>query len=211
MSEVIIFGYPQSTYVRTVRMSLEEKGIPYALEPVDLKAPEYRKRHPFAKMPAFQHGDVKMYETSAITRYVDKVFDGAPLQPTDIQARADMNRWISAINDYLYPAMVRRYVLEYVFPSGKDGAPDRDKINAAMEDVGYQLGVLDGDLDGRKYLAGDSLSLADLFLAPIAYYLSNMPESRQALETVNNVKAWHDAMAQRPSYSQTIPPPPPGA
>ncbi len=37
MNDVIVFGYPQSTYVRTVRMSLEEKGIPYALEPVDLK------------------------------------------------------------------------------------------------------------------------------------------------------------------------------
>ena len=79
MSEVIVFGYPQNTYVRTVRMSLEEKGIPYALEPIDLKAPEYRKRHPFAKMPAFQHGNVKLYETSAITRYIDEVFDGASL------------------------------------------------------------------------------------------------------------------------------------
>ena len=72
----IIFGAPYSVYVRVVRLVLEEKGVHYELIPVDIFAPggpppEHMTRHPFGKIPAFEHAGFRLYEAGAITRYVD--------------------------------------------------------------------------------------------------------------------------------------------
>ena len=119
-----------------------------------------------------------------------------------------MNQWISSVIDYIYPAMIRNYVLEYVFPSGSDGNPDRQKIDAAMEDVRRFLGIIDETLSGNQYLAGDELSLADFFLAPIIFYVSNMQEGKEAVGDAPSVQAWHQRIANRSSYQATFPPPP---
>ena len=72
MTTVTIFGFPQSTFVRTVRMTCEEKGVPYSLESVEWGAASHRTRHPFLRIPAFQHGNFALYESLAIARYVDR-------------------------------------------------------------------------------------------------------------------------------------------
>jgi glutathione S-transferase len=70
-SQPIVFGAPYSVYVRIVRLVLEEKGVPYQLVPVDIFAadepsPEYMARHPFGKIPAFEHAGFRLYEAGAI-------------------------------------------------------------------------------------------------------------------------------------------------
>ena len=82
----IVVGAPYSVYVRAVRLALEEKGVPYEIVPVDIFAaggppPEHRARHPFGKIPAFEHAGFRLYEAGAITRYVDEAFPGPRLQP----------------------------------------------------------------------------------------------------------------------------------
>ena len=207
MSEVTVFGAPQSTYVRTVRMTLEEKGVTYQLEPINPRDPGYREsRHPFGKMPAFQHDDVKLYETSAIAHYVNDVFPGNSLVPSNPVARSQMHQWNSSVIDYIYPSMVRNYVLEYIFPSGSDGSPDRNKIDKAMEENRRQLGLIDRTLQKYPHLAGDEISLADLFLVPIIFVLSHMPEGKEAVSAVPSVQAWQQKLADRASFRNTMPP-----
>ncbi|MCP4330437.1 MAG: hypothetical protein GY791_18595 [Alphaproteobacteria bacterium] len=83
MSDVVVYGFPQSTYVRTTRICLQEKGVAYTIESVDLSADDYPTLHPFRKVPAFRHDDFHLYETAAIARYVDMAFDGPALTPAD--------------------------------------------------------------------------------------------------------------------------------
>ena len=88
MATAIIHGPDYSTYVRTVRLTFEEKGARYELRPVHIlggKAQEasYLKLQPFGKVPAFEHDGLVLYETTAIIRYVDQVFPGKRLQPDD--------------------------------------------------------------------------------------------------------------------------------
>jgi glutathione S-transferase len=104
----IVFGAPYSVYVRAVRLALEEKGIPYELVPVDVFAaggppPDHMARHPFGKIPAFEHAGFRLYEAGAITRYVDDVFPGPPLQPNDPHGRAGINQIVSILDSYAYP------------------------------------------------------------------------------------------------------------
>src|SRR5918994_5343444 len=74
MADVTLYGIPISTYVRSVRMALAEKGVSYDLVEGWADHPEIAKRQPFGKIPAFRHGDFELYEAFAIARYVDEAF-----------------------------------------------------------------------------------------------------------------------------------------
>ena len=83
MPDIVVYGFALSTYVRSARLALEEKGVGYEMAPIEFGSKELLDLHPFGKIPAFAHGDVRLYETSAIVRYVDESFDGpAKLPPT---------------------------------------------------------------------------------------------------------------------------------
>ncbi len=205
MADIVVYGPPQSTYVRTARMALEEKGVAHDLEEVDFRAAEYRKLHPFGRVPAFRHGDFRLYETTAIMVYVDGTFDGPPLQPKDIRPRTRMWQWISIIGDYFVSDITRRYIMEYVFPSA-DGAVDRDKIEAALPHVRHHLGIADRALAANPYLAGDAPTLADLLLAPIVSYVTTFPEGGELMAANPKLNRWFEAMSRRPSFIATAPP-----
>ena len=84
MADPILYGPAFSTYARSVRLALEEKGVPYVLEEIDIfsganATPEYLARQPFGKVPALEHDGFRLYETGAILRYVDEAFDGPSL------------------------------------------------------------------------------------------------------------------------------------
>jgi glutathione S-transferase len=106
-----VFGAPYSVYVRSVRLTLEEKAIDYDLVPVDIFAAgdppaEHLARHPFGKIPAFEHDGFRLYEAEAITRYIDEAFAGVPLQPADVRRRARMTQVISILDSYAYRTLV---------------------------------------------------------------------------------------------------------
>ena len=115
MAVPIIYGPDYSTYARTVRLALEEKPAEYRLEPIHILGGEgqqasYLQRHPFGKVPAFEHDGFRMYETDAITRYIDQVFPGKRLQPSDARQAARMNQAISIINSYGYGSIIGKVV-----------------------------------------------------------------------------------------------------
>ena len=98
MSDIILWGFDGSTYVRTVKMVLAEKGVTQ-FKQVQLnvlkgepKTPEHLVRHPFGKVPVLDHDGMRILETTAITRYLNEVLPGKsliPLTPKD-RARMDM-------------------------------------------------------------------------------------------------------------------------
>ena len=205
MADITIYGAAMSTYVRTARMACEEKGVPYELQEVDHLSDEYRKNHPFAKMPAMQHGDFLLYETSAITRYVDEVFEGPPLQPADAKQRARMNQWISAINAYINPTMVGQLVMQRLVAPMRGGTSDEKVIEAAMPEVERQARLIDAALADTGWLAAPSLSLADLFLCPIFFYVAATPEGKKLFESCGNIVKFNGQVHGLASFKATIP------
>ena len=202
---ITVYGDPRSTYVRTLRMALAEKDIAYAYEPVAPHTEQILALNPFGRVPAFRDGDLTLYETTAIVRYIDECFDGPLLLAGNTRTRAMMEQYVSLINCHGYDAMIRRYVLQYVFPKGPDGAPDRAVIDKAVPEIKSQLAVLDRAYGPRNLLVGDTVTLADLLLAPIVFYLGMFPESKALLAVVPNVSRAHAAMAERESFKTTMP------
>ncbi len=202
---VTVYGDPRSSYVRTVRMALSEKGVAYSYEPVAPHSEKVVAICPFGRVPAFRDGDFTLYETTAIVRYIDDCFDGPALVAGSPWARARMEQYVSLINCHGYDAMIRRYVLQYVFPKGANGAPDRAVIEKAVPDIKAQLEVLDQAYGARNLLVGETVTLADLLLAPIIFYLQQFPEGKTLLADAPNVARAHAAMAERGSFKATAP------
>ncbi len=202
---VTLLGDARSTFTRTVRMALAEKGVAHKLEEVRPHTPRLLAANPFGRMPALLDGPIALYETSAIVRYVDECFDGPSLLPAGPTDRARCEQWVSLVNGHLYDTMARRYVLQYVFPKGESGQPDRKVVNQAVAEMPLQLQVLEQAYAHSDYLAGASVSMADLFVAPLVAYLPLFPEGKQLLGDCPNIRRAQAVMAERPSFVATAP------
>ena len=206
MAKPEIIGSTRSSYTRVVRMVCEEKGVDYDLTEVLLGAPEIRALHPFGKMPVLRHGDLVLCESKAIATYLDRAFDGPQLIPSDPRLAALTEQWISLINTALDPLLVRRYLLAYAAPKTADGKPDRETIGALLPDVRAQLALLDAAVAATGHLVGDRLSLADIYLLPILFYLKLLPDSAPMLAPSAALGRYYDTHSARPSFARTVPP-----
>lgn len=205
MATVTLFGSAPSPFVRTVRMALEEKGVDYELTRADLKDPEYRAFHPFAKMPALEHGEHRVFETLGICSYVDSAFEGPALLPDTALARAVALQWVSASNDYLFGTIIARFLLERFAPQFFERPSDEAIIAKALPEVEQQLSILNQALGGKLFFAGRQLSLADLFIAPIIAYVVQQPEGSASLANKPDLARWFQSMKNRPSFAATEP------
>lgn len=208
MAEVTVYGFPQSNFVRVACMTCLEKGVSYTLEKLAPHSPELLALNPHGMIPAFTHGDLTLHETSAITRYIDEAFDGPRLQPEDVRERAVMNKWISAANHYYDRAMIRDYVIQRVVVPSRGGTPDEDMIAAALPKIEKQLEIIDKTLAKTEFLAGSQLTLADLFMVPIIFYVGLPPEGAKLREKCKSVNRWLETMSARESFKKTAPPAP---
>lgn len=200
MSQIVFFGIPVSSYVRTARMVAFEKGLEHVLEPVPPGSEANLKAHPWGRVPAMRHGDLQLIETSAMARYLDETGPGPSLLPRTPAARAVMEQWISAINSYVYDSLVRNYALKYILPKFRGVAPDPAEIAAGVPAMERDVARLDAAYTGRDWIAGDTLSLADLFVAPIVHTTSMFPEGQAALQKAPALSRAYAALERRESF-----------
>ncbi len=210
MADPIIYGPGFSTFVRSVRLALEEKGAHYRLEEINIledahKTPEHRARHPFAKVPAFEHDGFELYETLAIMHYVDETFEGPSLQPSEPRERALMTQVLGIMNAYAYPACISACVIQRLVVPLMGGTPDEAVVAEAVPQATTSVEALEALIDGNEFFAGGKLSLADLHVVPIYDYFSQTPEGETALGGTPNLRRWWGAISQRESVQKTKP------
>jgi glutathione S-transferase len=208
MTKPIVYGAAYSVYVRAVRLALTEKSVPYDLVEVDVFRPggppaEHRSRHPFGKIPAFEHDGFLLYETGAITRYVDEAFPGPSLQPANVHARARMNQAISVQDNYVYRDLVWGIYVERAEAARRGRQPDEAMLACRAGTARTCLAALNAILGEGPWLAGGELSLADLHAAPMFDLFLRTPEGADLMPRHGLLAAWWRAMADRPSLAAT--------
>ena len=204
MGEPIVYGADYSVYVRIVRLVLAEKGIDYELVPVDVFAAGgvpawYFEHHPFGRIPAFEHDGFRLFETSAIARYVDEAFDGPVLQPKDPRARATMNQIIGMLDAYAYRSMVWDVAVERL----EKEAPDEALIAGGLSQASTALQALSSLKAPGPWLLGDQLTLADLHAASIIGYFVKVSDGQRLLAEFPEIQGWWARIAARPSFART--------
>lgn len=194
MSTMTLWGFDGSTYVRTVKMLLSEKGatdfeqVPLNVLAGEPKKAEHLARHPFGKVPVLDHNGLRILETSAIVRYLNDVLPGKSLIPASPEDRARMDMVIGLLDSYGYGALVAGVAAYYLFPDFVGGKND------AMRQAGINNGrkVLEFAMKTKSdspFVAGE-LSLADLYLAPVVYYVSVTPDATSVFDIEGFADWW---------------------
>jgi glutathione S-transferase len=202
-----LFGHPLSSCTRKVLVVLSEKGTNAEFVHVDLFAAEhkthgYLARHPFGVVPVLEDGDLVLYESRAILRYLDRVLGGTPLTPASDRQRARMDQWLSVDQSYVAPH-TRALAIERILKKHEGRAPDPEVERAAEYALARAFRVLDRALAEDAYLAGDAFSLADVSLMP---YVASLPMLGAAclLEDAPSLGAWWQRTSARPSWKRTV-------
>lgn len=208
MSGVRLFGLERSVYTRIARLALEEKGVPYVFNEVEIFGQEgvpavHWLRHPFGRIPVLDDGGFELYETSAITRYVDEAFAGSSLQPGDIHVRARMNQIIGMLDAYAYRPMVWGVFVQRCCPPSTGGVAAEDVVADSLLSANTCLLALDRLAGFDPLLLGEKISLADLHAFPMLRYLSLAAEGGDLLAGYPRIQAWLERLCLRPSVLRT--------
>lgn len=205
---VTLYGYRYSVYVRIVRMTMLEKGVAWRhveVDPfADHVAAEYLRLNPFGRVPTLVDGDFALYETAAITRYVDEAFDGPALEPRSASERARMAQLIAIMDSYGYCPLVRQVFSHRIFRPTAGETWDENEIVAGLAKAKHVLAACE-DLIANEFLAGGGLSLADTHFAPMIAYFVAAPEGARLMDQFPKLATWWRRMQLRPSLLETDP------
>src|SRR6516164_2393497 len=132
-----------------------------------MRSPGHLARHPFGRVPVLEHDGFSLYETQAILRYLDRILPAPALSPSDPKRLARMDQ-VMNINDwYLFHRVIGPRVM---------GLPaDEKAIEAAMPKARTVFSELSRLLGEQAFFSGDSVSLADLLMAPPMAFFTLTP------------------------------------
>ena len=209
MVRPIVYGPAGSTHVWSARLALAEKGIAHEL--VDTGFSGHREephlsRHPFAKVPAFEHDGFMLYETQAILRYIDEGFPVAPLQSTDLHQFSRMNQIMGIVNAYAAPSIGAGILFNRMLAPRLGLPVDEAAVAAALPQARLCVSEIARLMGDQPYLAGERVSLADLMAIPLFYYFGKVPEGEPALAEHPTIRPWMRRMEERQSFQVTKPP-----
>ena len=209
MARPIVYGPAGSTYVWSTRLALAEKGVAHELVEVGFGAHReapHLSRHPFAKVPAFEHDGFALYETQAILRYIDEGFPVSPLQPTDLHEFARMNQIMGIVDAYAWPSIAGGILVNRMLAPRFGWAVDEAAVAAAVPRARLCLAEFARLMGEQPFMAGERVSLADLMVIPLLYYFRRVPEGEGPLAEHPSLLAWMRRIEERQSFQVTKPP-----
>jgi glutathione S-transferase len=208
MAKMTLWGFDGSTYVRTVKMLLAEKNftdfeqVPLNVLAGEPKEPEHLARHPFGKVPVLDHDGIRILETSAIVRYLNDVLPGKSLVPASAKDRARMDMVMGMADAYGYGALVGGVAAYHLFPDFVGGKNDSMRL-AGIDNGRKVLDFAMTTRDGSPFIAGE-LSLADLYLAPMVFYVS-LTTDMSEYTRLEGFSSWWEAISALKSFKETTP------
>ncbi|HEY0011759.1 MAG TPA: glutathione S-transferase family protein [Allosphingosinicella sp.] len=197
---IVVYGPEGSTYVRAVRMALDEKGLRHELRELPFadykRAPYIAERHPFGKVPALEHESLRLYETQAIIRYIDEVWPEPPLQPDGARERARMNQIVGVVDSYLVPSLAFGIIFNRLFAPNMGLACDEHAVAAALPLAEVSVRALaDLQHDRGPFLCGERPAIADIMVHPIMTCARLTPEGSRILQGHPRLDGWIDTMS----------------
>jgi glutathione S-transferase len=204
-----LHGYRYSVYVRIARLVLKEKGLAYEqveVNPFVADVPaDYLALHPFGRVPTLVHNGFALYETGAITRYVDRAFPGPALQPADPKWLARMDQIMGVVDAYAYWPLVRQVFVHDVVRPHMGTAGDAAELEKGLEAAAKVLDALEALAAADPWLTGPDISLADLHLGAMVAYFAQSPRGAELLAARPRLAAWWRRLGERPSFVSTEP------
>jgi len=204
-----LYYSPLSAPSRKVRIVASLLGITLDAEELDVTAgagrtAEFRRLNPNGKVPTLIDQDFVLWESNAIVLYLAGKVPGSTLYPDDLRARADIARWQFWHANHLGPAL-SAFIFENMFKRFFNlGDPDPAALAKAQPDFDSYASVLEAHLDGRTWLLGDTLTIADITNAASLMYAE---AASVPLAPYPHIRRWFDQLQALPAWAETAPPP----
>ncbi|KAH7884261.1 thioredoxin-like protein [Phlebopus sp. FC_14] len=199
-----LYGYPTSTCTLRVACVLKEKDVPFEFVAIDLvkgehKAPDFVAKQPFGQVPYIDDDGLVLYESRAICRYIAAKYasQGAPLVPAEPIANAFFEQ-AAAIETSNFDPFVSGLAWELKFTLWFGGKTDEARAKSLRTQLAAKLDAYDVILGKQKYLAGQEVTLADLFHLPYGALVVDI--GIDEFSSRPNVKRWWDDITSRPSW-----------
>lgn len=198
-----IWGRISSVNVQKVVWTADEVGLEYERKDAGgafgvVATPEYRRMNPNGLVPVIEDDGFVLWESNAIVRYLAAKHAPGTLWPDDLRRRADADRWMDWQATTFTPAMRDAFWQLVRTPAEKRDVAAIDASRITSEKA---AAVLDAQLAGRAFVAGDSFSPADIVLGCAAHRWLNLPLAR---EPRPEMERWYASLKARPGAAQVL-------
>jgi glutathione S-transferase len=198
-----IWGRTTSSNVQKVLWTCAELNIEF--ERLDVggpfggnRDPEYLRLNPNGLVPTVKDGELVMWESNTICRYLCATRNGDRLYPRDPGERTHVERWMDWQLSVIAPPMGQ--LLQGLIRSRPE-TRDPAAIEAARNRAASGWAIVDDAVASQPYLGGEQLTLAEIVLGTLIYRWFNFAIERPHLA---NLQAWYDRMQKRPGFKQHI-------
>ena len=202
-----LYMNPASSNARRVRVTNAVLGLDLEEQLVDLakgeqRKPEYLAINPNGTVPALVDGALVLTESRAIMQYLAAKKPASDLLPRDDWARTDVIRWQFWDAAHFSPQLGTFTFQKLIKPWLGLGAPDQAKLDEALVNFHRYAGVLDAHLNGKKYVVGNGLTIADLTLASSMMYAQ---QTEVPVAEYPHVQAWFTRISEMDAWKKTSP------
>jgi glutathione S-transferase len=190
-----LFEFSPTRSIR-VRWTLQELEVDFEAATVNLLAGEHRQPaflaiNPAGKIPALVDGDLVLTESVAIAVYLADKYPDKKLIPADLEQRAQHNRWLLFTATELEQPLWRITRHTNLYPESKRLPGD---VALAREEFTAMAGVLDAHMQGREFLIGNTVTVADFVLA----YTLDWANEVELLDAFPRLQDYMERMYARP-------------
>ncbi len=200
-----LYHVPLSPFCRKVRLVLAEKKMDVELieERYWEQSTEFLRRNPAGKVPILRHEGALLTESTPICEYIEELNPEPSLIPKNAKARYEMRRLVSWFDDKFHQEVTSNLLYERVNKkvSGQ-GFPDSKNIKEGARKIKYHLDYMAWLLEHRRWLAGDTMTLADFAAAAHLSsldYISDVDWNRSSV-----VKDWYAKIKSRPAFRNIL-------
>jgi glutathione S-transferase len=200
---MIVFGRRSSINVQKVLWTLGELKLDFDRKTVGGSfggndTPEYRAMNPNGLVPVLKDGDVVMFESNAIVRYIAVRYGAGTLLPSEPRALAAAEQWMEWSQTTLAPAASTLFMNQVRTPADK---ADRKAMADAEARLQAVLPIADMALGQSRFIAGDALSIGDIVLGCFRWRLDKLDWKRPAMP---NIDRWFGELKNRPAYREWV-------
>ena len=200
---ITLWGRLNSANVQKAVWVLGELELPYQHVPLGgsfggTDTLQYLAMNPNGLVPTLRDGDLTVWESHAIVRYLAATYGAGSLWPIESRQRAIVDQWTDWTATTFGPAWIRVFWQVVRTPREKQ---DAAAIAAAIVETEKCLRIMDARLATSAFLGGESLTYADIVAGVGMYRWTTMPIAR---EHFDNVSRWHADLQQRLAYRECV-------
>ncbi|TWA57350.1 glutathione S-transferase [Azospirillum baldaniorum] len=194
-----VWGRRSAFNVQKVLWLVGELGLEHEVIEVGgpfggLDRPDFLALNPHGRVPVIRDGGTVVWESHSVLRYLGARYGEGTLWPSDPAERSLGDRWLDWAQTALQPAFITLFRGLYVTPEDQR---DEKALRDAKEKTDQHYALLDRELAGRPYLAGDRFSIADIPAGATLYRYYALDLDRPALL---NLEGWYGRLAERASH-----------